>query len=140
LIGRLTKKFGEWPLVIVGPLFVTCAMVLLAEAGWRHVMPLLIVGVIANAGGRSLQTPALSALISRHSDPRQQGAVFGLFHMLGSLARALGPLVAGAMYTKMHAGPFLLAAVITLVITAWTVVLRKQVANPHAEIPTSAPA
>jgi len=136
LIGRLSKRFGDWPLVIIGPLFVTGAMVLLAEAGWRHVMPLLIVGVILNASGRSLQTPTLSALISRHSDPRQQGAVFGLFHMLGSLARALGPLVAGAMYTKMHAGPFLLAATITLGVTAWTVVLRKQLTGSLTEGPT----
>jgi hypothetical protein len=56
--------------------------------------------------------------------------------MLGSLARALGPLVAGAMYTKMHAGPFLLAAAITLGVTAWTVVLRKQLTGSLTEAPT----
>lgn len=137
LIGRLSKRFGEWPLVITGPLLVTCAMFLFAEAGWRGVVALLVIGVIMNATGRSLQTPALSALISRFSDPRQQGAVFGLFHMLGSLARVLGPIIAAAAYTRVHAGPFLVAATITLIAAGWTVVLRKAVVeSPPLEAPT----
>src|SRR5438046_2652500 len=64
LVGRLTKKFGEWPLVIAGPLLVTAAMLMLVELHWRPAIALLIFAVICNASGRSLQTPTLSALIS----------------------------------------------------------------------------
>src|SRR5688500_2071631 len=90
LIGRLTKRFGEWPLVIAGPLIVTVAMLGFVQVGWKPMVGLLVICTLCNATGRSLQTPALSALISRFSDPKQQGAVFGLFHMLRSEERRVG--------------------------------------------------
>jgi DHA1 family tetracycline resistance protein-like MFS transporter len=127
MVGRLTKRFGEWPLVILGPVLVTIAMLLLAEQSWHAMMWLLIPTILINAGGRSLQTPTLSALISHHSDPRQQGTVFGLFHMLGSLSRVIGPLWATAFYTRHHAAPYFLAGAITFAAAIWTVMLRGQV-------------
>jgi DHA1 family tetracycline resistance protein-like MFS transporter len=122
LIGRL----------IIGPLLVTGAMGLYFYAGLRPFLAVLICGTLFNATGRSLQTPALSSLISKTSDPKQQGAVFGLFHMLGSLARFIGPLIATAIYTVHHSGPFALAGAITFLIALWTVALRAQSATPRA--------
>ncbi|MGB7160257.1 MAG: MFS transporter [Tepidisphaeraceae bacterium] len=139
LIGRLTKRFGEWPLVITGPLLVTAAMLTLAQAGWRPAVALLVFGVIMNATGRSLQTPALSSLISRHSDPNQQGAVFGLFHMLGSLARVIGPIIAAGVYTGHHVAPFLVAGAVTLAAAGWTILLRRNLASDRVVQATSAP-
>lgn len=127
LIGRLTKRFGEWGLVITGPILVCCAMFLFVETGFKPLLFLLVICTILNACGRSLQGPSISALISQHSDPQQQGAVFGLFHMLGSLARAIGPMIAAAIYTVHHTGPFALAGCITLAVAAWTIGLRAQV-------------
>jgi MFS transporter, DHA1 family, tetracycline resistance protein len=127
LVGRLTKRFGEWPLVIIGPVMVTIAMLLIAEQSWHALVWLLIPTIIINAGGRSLQTPTLSALISHTSDPGQQGTVFGLFHMLGSLSRVIGPVVATGVYTHHHAAPYFLAGAITFAAAVWTVMLRSQV-------------
>jgi MFS family permease len=127
LIGRLTKKFGEWPLVILGPLLVAGAMGLLIVVGIQQLAWVVYAAIILNAGGRSLQTPPLSALISHTAPPEQQGATFGLFHMLGSLARVVGPVIATAAYTRHHTSPYAIAAVMTLVITAWTVALRGSV-------------
>ncbi|HYO07852.1 MAG TPA: MFS transporter [Tepidisphaeraceae bacterium] len=127
LVGKLSKRWGEWPLVIAGPALVTIAMLLLVQVGYTPVLWLLVLAVIANATGRSLQTPTLSALISQHSDPRQQGTVFGLFHMLGSLSRVIGPLVATWVYTRHPVGPYLTAGAITLAAGAWTAVLMGQV-------------
>jgi DHA1 family tetracycline resistance protein-like MFS transporter len=124
LMGRLTRALGEWTLVIVGPLLVTAAMLVYAEVGWRPMLALLLVGGLFNAVGRSFQTPALSSLISKHADPSLQGTTFGLNHMLGSLARVLGPIIATAVYTAHHTSPYLLAGAITLVVTVWTIALR----------------
>ena len=124
LIGRLSKRFGEWPLVIAGPMLVAAAMGIYIIAGYKPLVILIIFGTLLNATGRSLQTPALSALISHTSDPEQQGTVFGLFHMLGSLARFIGPMIATAIYTLHHTGPFALAGAMTLAVAAWTVLLR----------------
>ena len=106
------------------------------EAGFRPLVLLLIVGGFLNAAGRSLQTPALSALVSHFSDPKQQGTVFGLFHMLGSLARVIGPTVAGLIYTMHHTSPYLTAGSITAAVTVWTVGLWRGYGAHEA---TSAP-
>lgn len=124
LIGRLTKRFGEWPLVIIGPLLVSLAMALYVEAGWRPLLWILLIAGFFNAAGRSLQTPTLSALISHIADPKQQGTVFGLFHMLGSLARVIGPIIAMSVFTRHHTAPFIVAGAITLAAALWTVALR----------------
>ena len=127
LVGKWSKKFGEWPLVITGPIFVATAMLVLVLVGYKALLALVIVAIIMNATGRSLQTPTLSALISHHSDPKQQGTVFGLFHMLGSLSRAIGPAVAGAVFTKHHVAPYLMASAITMGVAVWTMSLRLRV-------------
>jgi DHA1 family tetracycline resistance protein-like MFS transporter len=127
LVGKWSKKFGEWPLVITGPVLVATAMLVLVLVGYKPLLWLVVVALIMNATGRSLQTPTLSALISHHSDPKQQGTVFGLFHMLGSLSRAIGPAVAGAVFTKHHVAPYLMASAITAAVAVWTVALRVRV-------------
>ena len=124
LIGRLTKRFGEWPIVIAGPLLVTVAMAMYVESVVRPVVWLVVVAGLFNAAGRSLQMPSLSSLISQHSDPSMHGRVFGLHHMLGSLSRVIGPAVATAVYTGHHAAPFVGAGSITLAVALWTIYLR----------------
>ena len=57
---------------------------------------MLFGGGAVNATGRSLQQPTISALMSKYSDRNEQGAVFGLFHGLMSLARVAGPSIAAA--------------------------------------------
>jgi MFS family permease len=71
-------------------------------------------------------------LISHTSDPKQQGTVFGLFHMLGSLARVIGPVIATAAYTLHHTASFWIAAGMTAAIAGWSAVLRGRMA-PQAE-------
>jgi sugar phosphate permease len=102
-------------------------MLVLVLVGYKPLLVLVIIALIMNATGRSLQTPTLSALISHHSDAKQQGTVFGLFHMLGSLSRAIGPAVAGAVFTKHHVAPYLMASAITAAVAVWTVALRIRV-------------
>jgi DHA1 family tetracycline resistance protein-like MFS transporter len=131
-IGRLTKYFGEWPLAIAGPVFVGMGMALLAIVGIYPVLLLLLAGGAINAIGRSLQTPTLYSLISHSSDPREQGLVFGLNQGLGSIARVIGPMIAGAAYDVNISGPFIIAGVVVLLASLWTATLRSQIAtSPH---------
>jgi DHA1 family tetracycline resistance protein-like MFS transporter len=131
LIGRLTKRFGEWPLAICGALFVCLAQFTYVQAGWHKLVPLLLLGGFLNASGRSLQMPTLSTLISHESDPRTQGTVFGLFHGLGSLGRVLGPLLATSIYAATRPWPpFAVASSIMAAVTLWTILLRLQ--SKHA--------
>src|SRR5438270_10685036 len=99
---------------------------------FRPMLWVLLAAGAVNATGRSLQQPTISSLLSKFSDPREQGVVFGLFHGLSSLARVIGPMVAGLMYqTLHHTGQYVTAAGIVLMAAVWTIALSA-IAAPHA--------
>jgi DHA1 family tetracycline resistance protein-like MFS transporter len=131
LIGRLTKRFGEWPLAIAGAVLVAVGMGFYVESAWRPTLVLLGIAGATNAIGRSLQGPTLSSLLSKFSDPKEQGVVFGLYHGLSSLARVLGPVLAGLTYPLWNnTGQFWTAGGIVLVVALWTAVVRSQAGEP----------
>jgi DHA1 family tetracycline resistance protein-like MFS transporter len=134
LIGRLTKRFGEWPLAIAGTLLVSLGMVGFTGTAWWTGLGLLCLAGAVNATGRSLQQPTVSALMSKFSDPREQGIVFGLYHGLGSLARVAGPVVAGLVYEwQRFTGAFVVAGVVALLMAVWTFLLRQPAPRPASE-------
>jgi len=140
LIGRLTKKCGEWPLAISGAIFVAVGMGMLASAAiWPGLLILLLGGAV-NAVGRSLQTPTLYALISQNSDPREQGLVFGLNQGLASVARIVGPAIASIVYTLWIGGPFAVAGLIVLIAGFWTIALRTKSDTDKFQLPPDAAA
>jgi hypothetical protein len=131
LIGRLTKQLGEWPLAIAGAVLVAVGMAFYVESAWRPAILMLGAAGATNAIGRSLQGPTLSSLLSKFSDPREQGVVFGLYHGLSSLARVAGPILAGLTYPYWNnTGQFWTAGGIVLVVALWTAVVRAQAGEP----------
>jgi DHA1 family tetracycline resistance protein-like MFS transporter len=126
LMGQMVKRFGEWPVSIAGTLFVATAMMLYVTTGWFPVLPLLLVAGAINAIGRSLQQPPISSLISKVSDRSEQGTVFGVYHGLGSLARAIGPAVAGLAYQWVRpTAPFAIAGTVMVVVAVWLGAVRR---------------
>jgi MFS family permease len=68
----------------------------------------------------------VSSLLSKFSNPREQGIVFGLYHGLGSLARVVGPMIAGLVYTReRHTGAFITAGCVAIAMSFWTLLLRQ---------------
>ena len=127
LIGRLTKRFGEWPLAIIGPFLAALGMANLVYMRFHPILTMLFLFSTLSAAGRSCQTPSLFSLISKNSDRRQQGVVFGLNQGLGSIARALGPALGGLIYDHYAAGPFALAAGLLIFACLWTITLRRSI-------------
>jgi DHA1 family tetracycline resistance protein-like MFS transporter len=144
LIGRLTKKFGDWPLCVAGPVLVAVGMggyIAVAYIGWHRTLaiglPLLLISGATNAVGRSFQQPTLSSLLSKFSGRSEQGVVFGLYHGLSSLARVVGPMIAGLAYPHLrNAGQFVVAACIALSMGTWTYALRQPPPQEPAEAAT----
>ena len=136
LVGRLSKMGGEWPMAIAGPAFVAVGMVAFTYSAWVPALALLLLAGAVNATGRSLQQPAISALMSKYSDPEKQGTVFGVYHGLGSLARVAGPVVAGLTYPYWkNTGQFVTAGLIAVACAAWTWSLRQQAGRPVLATP-----
>jgi DHA1 family tetracycline resistance protein-like MFS transporter len=92
LLGRLVKRFGEKPLARAG--FLSAAAGL---AGLAFINPvyLLIPVFTLTAFGTGVLRPALTSLVTRLSDRKEQGTVLGLTQSLNSVSSILAPLLAG---------------------------------------------
>ena len=98
LIGRLVKRFGELPLVIIGALCFAGSLFAVPFVGPHHggLLALLIGGGIFSLGN-SLATPALTSLASKSAGPEGQGGVLGVTQSVASLARVVGPVLAALL-------------------------------------------
>lgn len=94
LIGRLVKRFGEVPLVIVGALCFAISLFAVPFVGpAAGGLAALLIGGGVFSMGNSLATPALNSLASKSVGPAEQGIVLGVMQSVASLARAVGPLL-----------------------------------------------
>ncbi len=94
LLGRLVKSTSEKPLLLSG---MTLLIVAYLALPWTPaLLPLLgMLGLMAI--GTSFVSSLLPTLVSKRTPMTEQGSALGITQAAGSLARAIGPLLGGAM-------------------------------------------
>jgi DHA1 family tetracycline resistance protein-like MFS transporter len=98
LIGRLVKKFGELPLVVLGAFCFAASLFAVPFVGpAAGGLAALLIGGGVFSLGNSLATPALTSLASKSVGPAEQGTVLGVTQSVASLARAVGPFLAAVL-------------------------------------------
>jgi DHA1 family tetracycline resistance protein-like MFS transporter len=102
LVGRLARRFGERSLVIAGS-FTTALGLLLAPACESYLPLLGVLALIATGSG--MAGPSVQSLISKRALEQDRGGVLGLNQSFSSLARVLGPPLAGYLFGRL--GPSL---------------------------------
>ena len=118
LVGRLAKRFGETRLIIQGA-GALCLGVLLIP--YAKTLPVLVIAMAIAAYGFSIISPALNSAISLRVDEENQGMVMGVTRSATTLARAVGPALAGLLFAVMgknwpyYAGAATMATVMVLV-------------------------
>ena len=130
LIGPLTRRFGEERLMLGGLVLIALGLLVLA---FVRAVPLLVVALTLLALGMGAMQPTLNSLISRRAAPEQQGEVLGVAQSVGALARVMGPIVAGSLFSSLGPGsPFLWGAllVVLALLTGWR--LLSQLAPPRS--------
>jgi DHA1 family tetracycline resistance protein-like MFS transporter len=95
LIGRLAKKYGEAGLLPVAFFLLMIGMAAAAFAGTPTLFALALLPV---AAGMGIANPCLSSLTSKGAAVSKRGAVLGIYQSAGSLARIVGPPVAGFLF------------------------------------------
>lgn len=101
LIGRLVKRFGELPLVIVGALCFAISLFAVPFVGpAAGGLAALLIGGGVFSMGNSLATPALNSLASKSVGAAEQGIVLGVMQSVASLARAVGPLLQAVLISS----------------------------------------
>ena len=134
LIGPLTRRFGEERLMQSGLALIALGLLLLPVAG---TLPPLIVAVTALSIGMGAMQPSLNSLISRRAGAEEQGEVMGVAQSVGSLARVLGPIIAGALFEAFgRNSPFLWGAALVgcALLVSWRLARPKAIAvTPHSK-------
>jgi DHA1 family tetracycline resistance protein-like MFS transporter len=127
LVGRTVRRFGERRLVPVALLMMALGLALIAFS--RSVAELFVAnGVLAL--GMGFNSPALTSLISRRSDPDNQGGILGVSQGLASLARIVGPAWGGFLFDRWGmTSPYLSSAAL-MVIAALVSVVSLWAAEP----------
>jgi DHA1 family tetracycline resistance protein-like MFS transporter len=95
LIGRFVKRVGESGVIVIGAASFTLGFLLIPSV-WR--VPLLYVVAFFIAIGQGLCYPALTAWLSKIAPENERGSLLGVATSVGSLARFVGPLLAGFLY------------------------------------------
>ncbi len=98
LFSRLAKKFGEAWLVVVGSFILIEAFFFIPYIGPDYGgLTALLICVAFFSLGNSLSSPALTSLASKVASEKEQGKALGVMQSGASLARAIGPAVAGLL-------------------------------------------
>jgi MFS transporter, DHA1 family, tetracycline resistance protein len=98
LIRPMKKLIGEWPMAMLGAILGIVGMLIYVRVAIAPTLWVIGCAAVANACGRSFKTPTLSSILSQNSDPKQQGAAYGVYQGMGSLGRVLGPGIVALMY------------------------------------------
>jgi MFS transporter, DHA1 family, tetracycline resistance protein len=118
LVRVLAPRLGEARLAIYGVGCYVAGLVTVATAG--GLMQTFIGLALCGVGGGAF-IPCASALASMQASARERGVVMGTYQTAASLARALVPLVSGAIYQSFGpSAPFLAGAAVTAP-AAWLV-------------------
>jgi len=113
LIGRITRRFEEEKLIVLGSLIMAAGMVL---------MPLLanIVAYLGSitliASGIGVMNTVIPGFISKRTSTLEQGTMLGTASSVSSIARVPGPLIGGAAFEFAGVvAPFLVSAALLVI-------------------------
>lgn len=113
-IGKLSKKFGDYYLIISGLLFMIFGLAMLPYG--VNFTGIVIISVILTFGTGILQ-PVLLSLVSKVAKEEEQGFVLGANQSLSAIGRMLGPLWGGFSYEYFgYQVPFLTGAFCTFLL------------------------
>ncbi len=137
LLGWLMKRFGEVRLSLLGLASGAIVYVLygLATQGWMMYV-FILCNLLAFAAG-----PALQGVVSKATDPREQGALMGSLQSIGSLAIVIAPGIGTSLLAEVSHLPandwrigvtFFLCAILQSIalLVAWRFFAKRRVAKP----------
>ncbi len=125
LIGRLSRRFGEARLATYGAALLALGLVSLP---FSTTLAAVLVGLGLLSVGLACFNPAVTSLVSLAASPEERGGILGVNQSGQSLARILGPLLAGLVYAAGgRDAPYYIGAMIMIAVVAMAAKL------PHGE-------
>jgi MFS transporter, DHA1 family, tetracycline resistance protein len=116
LIGRLSRRFGEARLVVAGSVAIALGLIGMPFA---LTLPRLMLVNTLLPLGMGLLSPSINSLISKQAAADERGGVLGVAQSAGSLARIVGPALAGPLFSGFgRDAPYYAGAAVMVVAVA----------------------
>lgn len=112
VVRKVVPRIGERSLLRVSAVPFAFGLFLM---GVSSTIPIFLSGLVLVGIGYGCAVPSVLGLLSRAVEPERQGAILGLGQSVGSLARVLGPGMAGALFDVRLAFPYLAGALLMVV-------------------------
>ena len=113
VIGRLTEKFGDEKLIVLGPVLMIVGMFLMPLIP-NIVAFLVLIALIASGSG--IMRTVVPSFVSKRSQANEQGSMLGVTQAASSIARVPGPLIGGSVFEFAGvAAPFFLGVAMLVV-------------------------
>jgi MFS family permease len=122
LVRRVAGRVSEAALAISGTLVSALSLLLLSIAVGQESFSLLCLGMAIFVVGIAFVTPSLQSLVSRRSNPAQQGHILGVGQSLSSFARIVGPVIGIRLFAYSAQVPLWSATAVMLVAALLTLV------------------
>jgi DHA1 family tetracycline resistance protein-like MFS transporter len=127
LVGKLSERFGESVIIILGSLFILAGLFLLPFLPYLILFYLLIGGI---STGNGFVRTAIPGVISRISSKDEQGGFLGLAQSVASFALIPGPIIAGFLYEYVgFFSPFIFSALLLLISLIFSIKSYYQLKN-----------
>jgi MFS family permease len=126
-VRRFVGKIGEKRMAMLGIFIGLLAFAMLSSVKgelWFFCALFLM------STGVAFISPTLTSLTSLYSSDKDQGFHLGVFRSSGSMARAVGPLLAGLLYFKYGSSIAYLSGALFLLVPCWFLL---RVAQPTTE-------
>ena len=133
LIGRLSKRFGERRLAVVGLSLVAFSMLLIPLVGAWGVYAAMFPAAVVLATGTGLATPSLNSLLSQSVDATEQGGALGVGQSASALGRVVGPAISGMLFQWLIGAPFFAGALLTTLAVIVSVGIRIKNPRPRTD-------
>lgn len=115
LIGRLSRRFSEIPLITIGAAIASASLFSFAVT---PTVSGVVLALVLYAIGGGMINPSLSSLASKGAPSDLRGSTMGVYQSAGSLARVIGPPTAGLLYDQVSQNsPFISGVILLAVVT-----------------------
>lgn len=114
LVRRIVPRTGERSLLLLSALPFCLGLIVM---GASATTPGFLAGLVLVGIGYGGTIPSVLGLLSRSVEPKRQGAILGLGQSVGSLARVLGPGMAGALFDVRLSLPYFAGAMLIVAAT-----------------------
>ncbi|NTW48381.1 MAG: MFS transporter [Chlorobiales bacterium] len=123
MIGKLTKRFGERKVFLLGNIIMAIGLFSIPYIPTDSLFSIGLIFLGMLSVGNGLTVPVGTSLISLYTPNREQGEILGIAQSVGSFARILGPFSGSMLYGIEMQAPYIVGGTLVLLASMFAATL-----------------